>query len=390
MQRVNIFFFKQKTAYEIKECDWSSDVCSSDLLQLAINSIELRHAFYGKANKQAGANTKLGRVTFQYAQYQYNSISKAVRILHEAVPQLIKFAGNRPENIGRLKYASHLLKHIQTTMDSEGKALKRGKVTLKEVNLLHGILMKVGLTAIMMQLGSRLFYGITNFQDPVGQVVYNAIDFLTTLLQRGDFDPGDDDDDRETLAWMIQDLALPLGMLYKQMIQASITLPSEGVEKTFFKGRVEDTTDFIWRVTNSIQSMANDVGLSEAILGSKFKMNRRDKYFFDMPWLIDDFLTGTKLIGWTPAEDRASLYTKRGLFYGLETGKKFPFVKPYVRVENRRMKSFGGGRYVETHHGGIAGFSKDKSKSRFSYLFDPNSYIPFLDKYMKGKTFFGK
>src|ERR1051326_9309282 len=25
------FFFKQKTAYEIKECDWSSDVCSSEL-----------------------------------------------------------------------------------------------------------------------------------------------------------------------------------------------------------------------------------------------------------------------------------------------------------------------------------------------------------------------
>src|SRR6056300_487116 len=25
------FFFKQKTAYEISECDWSSDVCSSDL-----------------------------------------------------------------------------------------------------------------------------------------------------------------------------------------------------------------------------------------------------------------------------------------------------------------------------------------------------------------------
>jgi len=25
------FFFKQKTAYEIWRCDWSSDVCSSDL-----------------------------------------------------------------------------------------------------------------------------------------------------------------------------------------------------------------------------------------------------------------------------------------------------------------------------------------------------------------------
>src|SRR5213596_4028339 len=26
-----VFFFKQKTAYEIRPCDWSSDVCSSDL-----------------------------------------------------------------------------------------------------------------------------------------------------------------------------------------------------------------------------------------------------------------------------------------------------------------------------------------------------------------------
>src|SRR6056300_1649668 len=29
------FFFKQKTAYEISECDWSSDVCSSDLSKMS-------------------------------------------------------------------------------------------------------------------------------------------------------------------------------------------------------------------------------------------------------------------------------------------------------------------------------------------------------------------
>src|SRR3546814_6986508 len=29
------FFFKQKTAYEMRISDWSSDVCSSDLLQEA-------------------------------------------------------------------------------------------------------------------------------------------------------------------------------------------------------------------------------------------------------------------------------------------------------------------------------------------------------------------
>src|SRR3546814_8746985 len=29
----SIFFFKQKTAYEMRISDWSSDVCSSDLLK---------------------------------------------------------------------------------------------------------------------------------------------------------------------------------------------------------------------------------------------------------------------------------------------------------------------------------------------------------------------
>src|SRR3546814_3843484 len=30
--RIVFFFFKQKTAYELRISDWSSDVCSSDLL----------------------------------------------------------------------------------------------------------------------------------------------------------------------------------------------------------------------------------------------------------------------------------------------------------------------------------------------------------------------
>src|SRR3546814_7319930 len=31
--RLCLFFFKQKTAYEMRISDWSSDVCSSDLLE---------------------------------------------------------------------------------------------------------------------------------------------------------------------------------------------------------------------------------------------------------------------------------------------------------------------------------------------------------------------
>ena len=40
-EEVFVFFFKQKTAYEVKECDWSSDVCSSDLLSLRGNHLLL-------------------------------------------------------------------------------------------------------------------------------------------------------------------------------------------------------------------------------------------------------------------------------------------------------------------------------------------------------------
>ena len=35
------FFFKQKTAYEIYQCDWSSDVCSSDLVDLVTERLQV-------------------------------------------------------------------------------------------------------------------------------------------------------------------------------------------------------------------------------------------------------------------------------------------------------------------------------------------------------------
>src|SRR3546814_9560658 len=38
---VCFFFFKQKTAYEMRISDWSSDVCSSDLKKLLVISLTL-------------------------------------------------------------------------------------------------------------------------------------------------------------------------------------------------------------------------------------------------------------------------------------------------------------------------------------------------------------
>src|SRR3546814_13297769 len=41
---IYIFFFKQKTAYEMRISDWSSDVCSSDLV---VDVLQLEHLVIG-------------------------------------------------------------------------------------------------------------------------------------------------------------------------------------------------------------------------------------------------------------------------------------------------------------------------------------------------------
>src|SRR3546814_5567486 len=44
---LSFFFFKQKTAYEMRISDWSSDVCSSDLSSVSL------HSFLGIAARMA-------------------------------------------------------------------------------------------------------------------------------------------------------------------------------------------------------------------------------------------------------------------------------------------------------------------------------------------------
>src|SRR3546814_8729818 len=51
------FFFKQKTAYEMRISDWSSDVCSSDLLL----RVEGLHTYYGRAHILADLALEAGR-----------------------------------------------------------------------------------------------------------------------------------------------------------------------------------------------------------------------------------------------------------------------------------------------------------------------------------------
>src|ERR1043165_1704210 len=76
---VYVFFCKQKTAYEIRARDWSSDVCSSDLLRLygekrqyvkeLTNPVSLREGAFGGLN--AGNSPEKNLIfTFMQTYYQ--------------------------------------------------------------------------------------------------------------------------------------------------------------------------------------------------------------------------------------------------------------------------------------------------------------------------------
>src|SRR5213594_5240786 len=58
LRRPSCLFFKQKTAYEISVRDWSSDVCSSDLVQ---EGDDLRTRRHGARTPCATARTTSSR-----------------------------------------------------------------------------------------------------------------------------------------------------------------------------------------------------------------------------------------------------------------------------------------------------------------------------------------
>src|SRR6059058_4558337 len=102
MRFLVVFFFKQKTAYEMSLRDWSSDVCSSDLCLLSIGAIP---------NKQYSARGRVfpcrGCDRQQRSQQQNESQSQHLdtsHISHSSLPPTLSEEGKTVANFGaRLK-----------------------------------------------------------------------------------------------------------------------------------------------------------------------------------------------------------------------------------------------------------------------------------------------
>ena len=70
-----LFFFKQKTAYEIYQCDWSSDVCSSDLIKVRLLTYDVNHE-----NRIIGAKEKFRNGRYVFASFKIGRASCRERV----------------------------------------------------------------------------------------------------------------------------------------------------------------------------------------------------------------------------------------------------------------------------------------------------------------------
>src|SRR3546814_17618013 len=108
------FFFKQKTAYEMRISDWSSDVCSSDLLEVAVDA--LRRTSDSVAHELRTPLARLRSHLEEMAESESHSPASIARALDEVerlatmfetvlkVPQLEQ--GSRAIQLHEVEYGS--------------------------------------------------------------------------------------------------------------------------------------------------------------------------------------------------------------------------------------------------------------------------------------------
>ena len=94
------FFFKQKTAYEILTCDWSSDVCSSDLgtgyllerlstVQLSFVDLPNREAtYYNKADEFEAHSARLAETGKMVIQNSSVQSKQTIDMMNNAAKQV--------------------------------------------------------------------------------------------------------------------------------------------------------------------------------------------------------------------------------------------------------------------------------------------------------------
>src|SRR3546814_718773 len=88
-----VFFFKHKTAYELRISDWSSDVCSSDLIWIALGAVHdvdgsLALADLGAEITDIGVDPKIARRREHRLEFQPPHLRVEILVHRRPVPDL--------------------------------------------------------------------------------------------------------------------------------------------------------------------------------------------------------------------------------------------------------------------------------------------------------------
>src|SRR3546814_6911911 len=109
---VFLFFFKQKTAYEMRISDWSSDVCSSDLVAGQLTQRHRCARVQGRFRRQA-----------QIFQHKVHAEAARVvlgrrRMIHDARPRSEEHTSEL-QSLMRISYAVFCLKKKKTDYERQ-------------------------------------------------------------------------------------------------------------------------------------------------------------------------------------------------------------------------------------------------------------------------------
>src|SRR3546814_16982721 len=119
------FVFKQKTAYEMRISDWSSDVCSSDLIKNAVLPYVSRRA--GQALARAQAQREVG-----------SALNTADITPADAASRIrIRAAENVPASVSDLDDATRQLTGYSSRGMGPGQRAVRDHVQRRHSNMAH-------------------------------------------------------------------------------------------------------------------------------------------------------------------------------------------------------------------------------------------------------------
>lgn len=368
VQRRPAFYIGYRTAIDM-------GYSREEAIQYGVSAVEYRHAFYGPSYRQFDANTKLGAFLQQYVQYTWNNFSKWLVNIKQALPQFLREwerAGARDKNFIQ-KVWTTMFKRSFTNLNEAGtKQLSHGPNSdvnaLEDVNILHRLLAKWTINMMINQAGSRLFYGITNWSDPMVQLTYKFMDLFTDKAAGLIGEPPEREDGWLQTMNQIVEAFFFLGLPYKLVSQYLFSAPDEDLTDVYIKGRIEDHIEVVDRLENEYAILSGE--LSPYVANATKRKRLLD--IKQIPWFVDDFLLGAKILSWAYPDSPQQGYIKNQLYPTLDWTPPFLGLErqaKYIKINNRA-------RYVNTHGNGID-FGDRVVRT---VLEAPKTFIPFFDK----------